>query len=83
MNILESFLYDPIMDWRIKSKRRQQEDEKLKPQIVMNAIRRKVRGILEIGELPVSVSGQVDAVIQQATSTENLAQMYIGWMPFL
>ncbi|GMF73940.1 unnamed protein product [[Candida] boidinii] len=71
------------MDWRVKSKRRHQEDEKLKPQIVMNAIRRKVRGILEIGELPVSVSGQVDAVIQQATSAENLAQMYIGWMPFL
>nr|CCA21743.1 phosphatidylinositol kinase (PIKL4) putative [Albugo laibachii Nc14] len=32
---------------------------------------------------PLSVQGQVDKLIQEATSTENLAQMYIGWMPFL
>jgi serine/threonine-protein kinase ATR len=33
--------------------------------------------------LPLSVQGQVDKLIQEATSLENLAQMYIGWMPFL
>lgn len=32
---------------------------------------------------PLSVPGQVNKLIQEATSTENLAQMYIGWMPFL
>ncbi|GLD94292.1 hypothetical protein PINS_up002902 [Pythium insidiosum] len=33
--------------------------------------------------LPLSVQGQVDKLIHEATSHENLAQMYIGWMPFL
>ena len=29
-----------------------------------------------------SVQGQVDNVIRDATDTMNLARMYIGWMPF-
>jgi len=29
-----------------------------------------------------SVSGQVNEVIDQATSTANLASMYIWWMPW-
>lgn len=33
--------------------------------------------------LPLSVPGQVQKLIHEATSLENLAQMYIGWMPFL
>lgn len=33
--------------------------------------------------LPLSVQGQVDKLIYEATSHENLARMYIGWMPFL
>ncbi|KAF4325589.1 hypothetical protein BBO99_00000354 [Phytophthora kernoviae] len=42
------------------------------------------RNILPENEpLPLSVQGQVDKLIHEATSLENLAQMYIGWMPFL
>ncbi|KAL4128066.1 hypothetical protein PRIC2_007060 [Phytophthora ramorum] len=42
------------------------------------------RSILPENEtLPLSVQGQVDKLIHEATSHENLAQMYIGWMPFL
>ncbi|KAI9986699.1 hypothetical protein PInf_025654 [Phytophthora infestans] len=42
------------------------------------------RNILPENEtLPLSVQGQVDKLIDEATSNENLAQMYIGWMPFL
>lgn len=37
----------------------------------------------ESDTLPLSVQGQVDKLIHEATSHENLAQMYIGWMPFL
>lgn len=33
--------------------------------------------------IPLSVPGQVHRLIQEATSDENLAQMYIGWMPWL
>ncbi|TYZ57617.1 hypothetical protein PybrP1_007399 [[Pythium] brassicae (nom. inval.)] len=37
----------------------------------------------ESDTLPLSVQGQVDKLIHEATAHENLAQMYIGWMPFL
>lgn len=33
--------------------------------------------------LPLSVRGQVDQLIAEATSKFNLCQMYLGWMPFL
>lgn len=99
MNILETFLYDPILDWKKSSKKRRGTDKnsdsnaKLQPQVAMNTIRRKIKGILDprdldtgakdSGGLSVSVNAQVEAVIQQATSEENLARMYVGWMAFL
>ncbi|TDH68610.1 hypothetical protein CCR75_000959 [Bremia lactucae] len=52
-----------------------------------NALRPRVlpshRNSPETDTLPLSVQGQVDKLIHEATSHENLAQMYIGWMPFL
>lgn len=76
MNILESFLHDPIMDWSHKRK------NKNTPQSALSTIRRKIRGILDKEGLPMSVPGQAEFLIQQATSLENLCQMYIGWMAF-
>jgi cell cycle checkpoint protein MEC1 len=76
MNILESFLHDPIMDWSQKRK------TKNTPQAALSTIRRKIRGILDKEGLPMSVPGQAEFLIQQATSLENLCQMYIGWMAF-
>lgn len=76
MNILESFLHDPIMDWSHKRKTRNT------PQSALSTIRRKIRGILDKEGLPMSIQGQAEFLIQQATSLENLCQMYIGWMAF-
>ena len=33
--------------------------------------------------LPLSVEGQVHKMISEATSSENLVQLYVGWMPWL
>ncbi|GAA47692.1 ataxia telangiectasia and Rad3 related protein [Clonorchis sinensis] len=33
--------------------------------------------------LPMSVEGQVDVLIKEATDVDRLCQMYKGWMPFL
>jgi serine/threonine-protein kinase ATR len=33
--------------------------------------------------IPLSVDGQVDKLIAEATSSENLVQLYVGWMPWL
>ncbi|CCH42199.1 Serine/threonine-protein kinase [Wickerhamomyces ciferrii] len=76
MNILESFLHDPIMDWSHKRRTRNT------PQSALSTIRRKIRGILDKEGLPMSTQGQAEFLIQQSTSLENLCQMYIGWMAF-
>lgn len=33
--------------------------------------------------IPLSVEGQVQKMISEATSHENLVQLYIGWMPWI
>lgn len=33
--------------------------------------------------LPLSVEGQVHKMISEATSNENLVQLYVGWMPWI
>jgi serine/threonine-protein kinase ATR len=33
--------------------------------------------------LPLSVEGQVHKMIAEATSNENLVQLYVGWMPWV
>jgi len=33
--------------------------------------------------IPLSVEGQVQKMISEATSNENLIQMYVGWMPWI
>lgn len=33
--------------------------------------------------VPLSVEGQVQRMIEEATSNENLVQLYVGWMPWL
>lgn len=33
--------------------------------------------------LPLSVEGQVHKMIEEATKSENLVQLYVGWMPWV
>lgn len=74
LNILEAFIHDPIMEWK---------NSKLgSPETTLAKIRAKIRGILEKEALPMSTSGQVNYLIQEATSSEHLCQMYFGWLPF-
>eukprot|EP00937_MAST-01D_sp_MAST-1D-sp2_P002135 g2135.t1 len=37
----------------------------------------------ELHLLPLSINGQVERLLKEASSELNLSQMYIGWMPFL
>lgn len=48
-----------------------------------------VRGVLggkgsnAVRHTELSVQGQVENVIKDATDVSNLARMYIGWMPYI
>lgn len=73
MNILETLLHDPLLDWKNDN-----------PKGRLSKVRRKIRGLLDDEEArPMNIHGQVDVLIQQATSPERLCQMYIGWAPYL
>lgn len=91
MNFLESFIHDPLMDWKVKSSTR--VSRKFQKDHVYKTLRNKIKGILlkdddntgckDSGGLSVSVSLQVELLLQTATSHENLSKMFYGWMPFL
>lgn len=49
---------------------------------IVENVRAKLTGRDFSQEEPVDVAKQVDLLIKQATSHENLCQCYIGWCPF-
>lgn len=50
---------------------------------ILQRIRDKLTGRdFSVGGAPCNVQTQVQALIEQATSHENLCQCYIGWCPF-
>jgi cell cycle checkpoint protein MEC1 len=74
MNILETLLYDPLLDWKSVQN----------PEAHLSKVRRKIMGLMNEKEgLPMNVHGQVDLLIQEATSVERLAQMYGGWAAYI
>ena len=105
ISVLESLLYDPLMDWRTFYS---DGNEKCGSDVfngILKVIDNRLRGVygermiikpsaqdkkqvdvemINVGRhTELSVQGQVDNVIKDATNTYNLARMYIGWMPFM
>lgn len=86
MTILETFLYDPTTDFiggKSRSNRHAAFNVPDTPEGVLESVRSKLRGLLAGESMSLNVSGQVDHLILQATKSENLAVMYIGWMQWL
>lgn len=73
MNILETLIYDPLLDWKTQQN----------PQDHLRKVRRKIRGLVDENEgLPMNIHGQVDILIQEASAVEKLCQMYGGWAAY-
>lgn len=68
VNVIETIMYDRNMDSTIQK--------------ALKVLRNKIRGIDARDGLVLSVPGQVETLIQESTSEENLSQMYIGWLAF-
>nr|XP_036588838.1 protein kinase Rad3 (phosphatidylinositol 3) [Colletotrichum truncatum]KAF6800480.1 protein kinase Rad3 (phosphatidylinositol 3) [Colletotrichum truncatum] len=85
MTILEAFIYDPTLDLQKEKKTSRRSDgaPRMQPQLVVDSIKRKVRGLMGPDPIPLGVEGQVEELIKQAVDPRNLAAMYIGWCPFL
>lgn len=68
VNVIETIMYDRNMDNSIQK--------------ALKVLRNKIRGIDPRDGLVLSVPGQVETLIQESTSPENLGKMYIGWLSF-
>ena len=96
ISVLESLLYDPLMDWRTSYTEGSMRESDVFVRIlkvIENRLRgvygekmiipKKEDGVSNTGRhTELSVQGQVENVIRDATDATNLARMYIGWMPF-
>lgn len=78
MAVLEAFIYDPLLDWRLVDGKAMNS----KALVVVNRVRDKLTGKDFDPNNTFDVPNQIHLLIKQATSNENLCQCYIGWCPF-
>lgn len=86
ISIMDTFVHDPLVDWaKSEDKRKIGDNEPDNPQARdwLATIRGRLQGTL-LGVtskpcMPLSVEGQTDRLIQEATSREKLSRMYIWW----
>eukprot|EP00002_Diphylleia_rotans_P020751 TRINITY_DN4030_c0_g1_i7.p1 TRINITY_DN4030_c0_g1~~TRINITY_DN4030_c0_g1_i7.p1 ORF type:complete len:172 (-),score=32.41 TRINITY_DN4030_c0_g1_i7:366-881(-) len=80
MSILETFVYDPLVEWTKGSQLSTQtgEQENTDALKMIAKIDQVLHGV--IGDaIPLSVEGHVQHLIEQSTSDKLLSQMYVGW----
>ena len=92
--MLKTFIYDPLVEWskppRGRTNHQQIESGQVKNEMAqthVNYIEARLRGVLRNKSksrgLPLSVEGQANHLIKEATDENNLCQMYIGWAAYL
>ena len=83
LNVLSTMRHDPLVEWNKRNARedasgREDSEEANKE---LEKIDAKLSGVVEAhGPGALSVPGQVQQLINDATDAENLAQMFIWWM---
>lgn len=82
LSVMDTFLHDPLVEW-VRSGARG-EGGNPHAQDAMETIAGRLQGTLlgvsSMPCLPLSVEGQAERLIQEATDRENLGNMYIWWM---
>merc|ERR1711924_12421 len=90
-SVLRTFVYDPLVEWSKPAKGRSSSDtgevKNEKASTHVTAIEQRMKGIMKnkskpLG-LPLSVEGQCNLLIKEATDPTNLCRMYIGWAAYL
>ena len=98
-SVLEGFVHDPLVEWSKTKRRGQQHQlegagggpgadnadmvQAEMAQSTLMQVRRKLGGNEPNVNSSLSVKGQVQELIQVATSPKNLAKMYIGWSAYM
>ncbi|ORX89906.1 hypothetical protein K493DRAFT_288711 [Basidiobolus meristosporus CBS 931.73] len=84
MCVLETFIHDPLCEWSKKKQSSMTSGEVENEHAVrsLQTIDQKLQGLVQAG-FPLSIEGQVDELIRQATDAGNLFKMYIGWAAYM
>ena len=85
LSIVDVLLHDPLESWKVSDRKREQKRDtaegdsgsNVDARIIRKTIKDKLEGWSR-GEL-LSVQGQVKHLIREATSPENLSQLFQGW----
>ena len=77
IGLLEVFVYDPLLQW-IES----EKGGDACSQTILDRIKAKLNGLDFEPEKQYDVPTQVTRLIDEATSTRNLCQMFRGWFPW-
>ena len=89
MSVLRPFVFDPLVDWAKGSKSGgageglqalSRVEERLSGNVSSTKKDQRKKTLVNH---PLSVEGQVNYVIEEATGHDNLAVMYWGWAPYL
>jgi serine/threonine-protein kinase ATR len=91
LSILETLVHDPLAEWtKTKDRSSQRKNSKSgKHETGAEYARAVIRKITELlnghvdSVLPLSIEGQVDTFISQATDPGNLGRMFIGWASYM
>ena len=96
MSVLKPFIHDPLVEWSRGDKgakavensaKTTGEINNEKAQSHVRDIKHRLEGIIVSKargfNIPLSVGGQVNCLIEDATNEKLLCQMYIGWAAYL
>ena len=78
MAMLEAFIYDPLITWRLSKNPGNNDPESLSmhAKTVLDRVHSKLIGDGK------PIESHVDQLIREAMAPENLCQCYVGWCPF-
>ncbi|KAL1512933.1 hypothetical protein ABEB36_002432 [Hypothenemus hampei] len=89
MSIVTPFVYDPLVSWPRNAPVATQNSEKVNEQALEHIknielrLQGKVKTRSRAMSQCLSIEGQIDYLINEAKSVDNLCQMYVGWGPYL
>ncbi|PWN39253.1 hypothetical protein IE81DRAFT_40965 [Ceraceosorus guamensis] len=89
MSVLEAMIHDPLVEWAVDSapKSKAGQDPRLAAaRKALSPVQSKLDGLLRSHDRwtgPHSVNNAVDTLIRDATSSQLLASMYVGWASYL
>ena len=88
LSIMDTFVHDPLVDWAKSEEKRgssRADTEADNPQArdwldtISGRLQGTLLGVTSEPCMPLSIQGQTQRLIQEATSMENLSRMYIWW----